>query len=225
MNYIKSAICHHHIMTSEIQSAQDLLRSYASITTVTDAGSWCATAERCIEELESFTSQTVQRSAELGQLASAQRQYAKSKSFVGRFFKSAEEKATHSNLESLRGRIDSSRKLVERLQELVDITPRTREEQASLLKELKFSKKELQLKKKEVSAEMKGIRTQARQKSAGAATSLTTLLVGQKYTAVERRSIRKSKERALSPQEDAKSAIEHQILVVEKEILRVESLR
>ncbi len=225
INYIKLASNHLHTMTSEIQSAQALLRSYASLTTVTEAGSWCETAEKCIEELEFLTSQKVQKRVELGQLASGQRQDTKDKSFMGRFFKSTEEKATHSNLESLRGLTDSSRKLAERLQELVDLTPRTKEEQASLVKELKLSKKELQLQKKEVSAEMKGIQTEARQKSASASTSFTTLLVGQKYTAAERRSIRQSKERALSPHEDAKSAIERQILVVEKEILRLESFR
>ena len=94
-----------------------------------------------------------------------------------------------------------------------------------LVKELKLSKKELQLRKKEIAAEMKGIRTDARQKSASAATSLTTILVGQKYTAAERRSIRQSKERALAPHEDSKSAIERQILAVEKEILRLEAFR
>ena len=212
-------------MKSEIQTAQDLVSSYASIATISGAVQWCTTAEQSIGELESFASKTKAEADELTRLALGQRVESKEKSFFGRFFKSADEKKTHSSIESLQGLVSASQKLAEQLQELVDITPKTKEEQISLIKELKISKKDLQLQKKEIAAEMKGIRTDARQKSASAATSLTTLLVGQKYTAAERRSIRQSKERALAPHEDAKSGIERQILAVEKEILRLEAFR
>jgi hypothetical protein len=212
-------------MASEIQIAQELLGSYASVTTISEASNWCKKAENSIVELKSFASRAKEEANDLDQLASSQRLESKEKSFLGRFFKSNDEKKTHSSINSLRGSIVSSQRLAENLQELVDITPRTKEEQVLLVKELKLSKKDLQLQKKEIAAEMKGIRTDARQKSANAATSLTTLLVGQKYTAAERRNIRQSKERALAPHEDAKSGIERQILAVEKEILRLEAFR
>jgi hypothetical protein len=72
---------------------------------------------------------------------------------------------------------------------------------------------------------MKDIRTSARQKSANAATSLTALLAGGKYTAAERRSIRYSKERALAPHEDTKAEIEREILTTERQIIRIETFK
>ncbi|MEJ6000302.1 hypothetical protein [Paucibacter soli] len=92
-----------------------------------------------------------------------------------------------------------------------------------LVKELKAVKKDLQLQKKELAVRMKDIRTVARQRSASAATSITAILTNRKYTAAERRSIVYAKERALAPHEDAKAAIERQILAMEHDILRVES--
>ena len=189
-------------MTSENQIAQELLNSYVSVSTITETGRWCINAEKCIGNLGNVASKAKEEVVALTRLASDQRLGSKEKSFLGRFFKSDNEKQTLSNIESMRSLTTTSQRLAERLQEMVDVTPRSKEEQSVLVKELKLTKKDLQLQKKEVTAEMRGIRTDARQKSAGAATSLTSLLAGQKYTAIERRNIRSSKERALAPHED-----------------------
>ena len=212
-------------MTSEIQTAKQLAARHGALSTISGAAEWCTSAEKAIAALETTASEANVQSASLTTQAENQRQAAKAKSFLGRFFKSPDEKSTQNGISEHKATAKSCFSLAEHLQELIDSTPATNEQQVALLKELKLSKKELQLKKKEIAAEMKGIRTDARQKSTNAASSFTTLLVGQKYTAAERRNIRQSKENALAPYEDAKSAIERRILSVEKEILRIDGFR
>jgi hypothetical protein len=90
------------------------------------------------------------------------------------------------------------------------------------LKELNLERKELQLKKREINEQIRQIRTAARQKSANLPDKLIGAFGGSKYRASTRRSIRYQKEAALSPHEDAKSAIEGEILNLEKDILWVE---
>jgi len=212
-------------MASEIQLAQELLSSYPSVTSITGAGDWCFKADKCIQELGALVAKANDETTKLSQVASAQRLVSKEKSFLGKIFKSTDEKKTKSELDAIADLITSSHKYAERLQELVDVTPKTKEEQSSLVKELKLEKKELQLRKKQIAAEIKGIKTVARQKSASAGSPLTTLLAGTKYTASQRRSIRYSKERALAPHEDASSALDRQILSLDKELIRLEAFR
>ncbi len=97
------------------------------------------------------------------------------------------------------------------MQEVMDFSPTSSEEQKVLLKELRQPKKELQVEKREVAARMKAIRTEARQQSVHAG----KVFLGSydsKLGENQRRQIRYSKESALRPQEDAKAAFERQLL-------------
>ncbi len=152
------------------------------------------------------------------------RQAAREKSFWGRFFKSAEEKANLASIHSCQQSISTCQRLGNAIQEKIDNTPTTKAEQVQLVKELKAQKKELQLQKRELAAEMKNIRTAARQKSSAVSTGWFAMAGDRKVTAIERREILRAKERALKPGEDAKVQVERVILAVEREILRLESL-
>lgn len=111
--------------------------------------------------------------------------------------------------------------LAAKLQEAIDFTPNTLEERKALVKELKQRKKELQVEKRSVAAEMKAIRAEAQHQSANAGTSFIGIY-NSKLAASQRRSIRYARESTLRPHEDAKSAIERQLLQVDRDILWAE---
>jgi hypothetical protein len=210
-------------MSNPIEAARHLLSLHATLSSITEAAKWRSETDSILASLVTTDVSAQEQTTHVARQASDLRIASREKSFFGRFFKSADEKAVQTERSKLQRTSELCRSLVADLQEKADDTPSARDEQAQLIKELKLRKKDLQLQKKEVNAEMKNIRTVARQKSANAATSLTTLFVGQKYTAAERRSIRYSKEQALTPHEDARVAIDRQILALERQILRMES--
>lgn len=108
------------------------------------------------------------------------------------------------------------------LQKAIDFTPNSLDEKKELLKELKTRKKELQLQKREVAANMKAIRREARTKSANAGRRLYGY--NSKIAARERRGIRYRKEAQLRPHEDLVTAIERQLLQIDKDIFWAESI-
>ena len=108
------------------------------------------------------------------------------------------------------------------LQEAIDFTPNSLNEKKELLKELKTRKKELQLQKRVVAANMKAIRRKARTESANAGRSLYGY--NSKMAARERRRIRYHKEAHLRPHEDLITAIERQLLQIDKDIFWTESI-
>lgn len=209
--------------TTSIQIAEQLLREYALLATLDCAAQWKGASENCIVQLLTDAEACNGSIAELRTKAARLRSETRQRSFWGRFFKSAEEKQAASSIATLTKATQSLRETADDLQEKIDDTPSNRDEKTRMLNELKVRKKELQLEKRELSAHMKNIRTEARQRSADAATSITALVAGSKYTAAERHSIRVSKEQALAPHEDAKASLERQLLALDREILRIES--
>jgi hypothetical protein len=105
------------------------------------------------------------------------------------------------------------------LSDAIDFTPNSPEEKKALLAELRIHKKELEADKREVALNMSAIRADARQKNADIDGRAS---YDSKSAARDRRQIHYEKEAALQPHEDAKAAIERQIIQVEKDILRVE---
>ena len=212
-------------MSNPFETARHLISHHASLSSIASAAKWRSDADSVLASLATTEVSSQERARSNAHQTTQLRIATKEKSFLGRFFKSSDEKAARLEGVELQRTFAICRSLANNLQEKTDETPATKEEQAQLVRELRTTKKELQLQKKEVNAEMKNIRTVARQKSASAATSLTTLIVGQKYTATERRNIRNSKERALTPHEDARVTLDRLLFNVEREILRMESYR
>jgi len=103
----------------------------------------------------------------------------------------------------------------------IDFTPNSLKEQKVLLKELRAQKKELQLQKREITATIKAIRREARTQSVHAGQILFSY--NSKSAAIQRRQIRYKKEAKLRPHEDAMTAIERQLLQIDKDIFWVES--
>jgi hypothetical protein len=110
------------------------------------------------------------------------------------------------------------------LLERIDQTPNTKKEQSAMLRELRAEKKELQAQKKEVKASAAQIRLVARQQSAeaGQGQLLGWPVYMRGVAAVERRAIRRAKESALAPHENAAAALDRQILNGDRRIAWVQ---
>jgi len=211
------------MVTSSAQTAEWLLRQHQSISTLAEMAHWKDAAEKSIIQLTAEAEECTARIGELRAKASQLRTETRLRSFFGRFFKSSEEKQVGFSIVAQIKAVQSWLSTVDVLQGKIDDAPSSEEEKRQMLSELKTRKKELQLEKRELNSQMKNIRTEARQRSASAGTSLSALVIGTKYTATERRSIRAAKERALAPREDAKAALERRLLALDREILRIES--
>jgi chromosome segregation ATPase len=211
------------MVTSSAKDAEWLLRQHQSVSTLAEMAHWKDAGEKCIIQLRAEAEECKTRIGELRARAGKLREETRLRSFFGRFFKSSEEKQVASSIVAQTKTVQYCFSTVDKLQVKIDDTPSSKEEKQQMLSELKAQKKELQIEKRELNSQMKNIRTEARQLSASAATSFSALVVGSKYSAAERRSIRASKERALAPREDAKAALERQLLTLDREILRIES--
>jgi len=135
-----------------------------------------------------------------------------------------EEKAAAKTVEQIERHMAALETLATELQQSIDFSPNSPDEQKALIKELRQRKKELQLKKREVVSNMQALRSEARQQSTIAGNTWLGLY-NSKLAARERRQIRYNKETALRPQESAKAAIERQILQVERDILWAEKFK
>lgn len=209
-------------MDSSLQAAEGLLKKHRSLSTLDDVARWKSVAEECIAKLSAEAEQRKLSTDELRGKAEQLRTETRERSFLGHFFKSTEEKQIASSITAQTKTAQSCWATAEELQEKIDNTPSSKEEKLKMLNQLKAEKKELQLEKRELNAQMKGIRTEARQRSVDVETSFTALIAGSKYTAAQRKSIRASKERALAPGEDAKAALERKLLALDREITRIE---
>ena len=199
-----------------------LLAEYKRLSTFSEVESWdrraSAEVDRIVAAIRKVDEDITRLSEQLHQVEKDHSE----KSFINRLFSSRKlEKDLNQQLENWSKQKAVLDALASQLQEAIDFTPNSRDEQKSLLKELKQRKKELQVEKREVAATMKAIRTEARQQSSEAGRVLG-IMYDSKVAAAQRRGIRYSKEAALSPHEDAKAALERQLTQVDRDILWAE---
>ena len=199
-------------------SAMEGLRTFAAVAGWdTEAQSEIARIETGVQALDSEIAAR-ERVLEDAKHARA------SKGFVAKLFDSGKAvKASQIALDSAQANRRRYDEMAEKLQELIDFTPNDGGEQKALVKELKQYKKELALKKREVATEMKNVRVSARQASANIGGNYGNKWAGQ-MNASQRRSIRLQKEALLGPREDQKSALERQLVAVDRRILWAERL-
>ena len=123
-------------------------------------------------------------------------------------------------LKKLSGIIASMPQAYDHLMARAERTPGSKKEQALLLRELRTEKKELQAEKKAIKTGASQIRREARQQASEA--GIVDGVFGQYYASRvatwERRAIRRAKEAALGPHEDAMTAVDRQINAVEEKI-------
>jgi len=103
--------------------------------------------------------------------------------------------------------------------------PKSPQEKALMLKQIKQEKKELNAKKKEANMQMRAIRSEASNASAHAGKVGLFGFYDSSIAAAQRRGIRIDKEEALAPLEGTKEEIESKILALDKCELFVEKFR
>lgn len=209
----------------DLKNFKSLMAEYKDLLTFEQVASWDQRAGSEVESIVRVIRETESMLAGIPQrLEQAKQEYAEENILTRLFSGRKSEKALVQLDESLRGYKTTLEGLASDLQEAIDFTPNSPADQASLLKELKARKKELQIKKREVAAEMKAIRTGATKQSAEAGMLFGGALYDRKIAATQRRSIRYNKEAVLRPHENAKSAIERQIIQIDRDVLRVEKI-
>jgi hypothetical protein len=198
-----------------------LMAEYKRLSTFGEVESWDRRASAETDRIVSAIRKVDEDNAELSEKLKQAEKERSEKPFFNRLFGSRKvEKYLAQQIENCRNHKAILEALAAQMQEAIDFTPNSPEEQKSLLKELKQRKKELQVEKREIAAAMKAIRTDARQKSSNAGRVFG--LYDSKVAASDRRHIRYAKEAALGPHEDSKAALDRQITQVDRDILWAE---
>lgn len=202
-----------------------LTSDFRTLATFSAIASWDRQAQMEIERITGVIRELDIEVSRQTQILEGVRKSKSEKSLIGRLFSSGkEEKELLQLVEKYNQYKATLGKMASQLQESIDFTPNSPEEQKTLLKELRQRKKELQVEKREIAAAMKAVRTDARQQSAQAG-RVFGVFYDSKVAASERRSIRYAKETTLRPHEDAKAAIERQLVQIDCDILWAEKFK
>ena len=139
------------------------------------------------------------------------------KPLVGRLFGGGnnEEKELAQRLERYKQSKSELTRAAIQLQDAIDFTPKSPDEQKGLIKELRLRKKELQEKKREITMVIRGPRSATPPQSAQVETVFDAATLG-------RRKARYARDAELLPHEKTKDAMERQMAQVDHDILRVE---
>ena len=207
----------------DLNNFKALMNEYKGLLTFEQVASWDQRASAEVEQIANAIREADAKRADASRRLEQTKQERAEQNFIARLFSSQKiEKSLDRLIQQFIEYKTSLEGLAAQLQESIDFTPNSPEEQASLIKELRQRKKELQLEKREVAAAMKAVRDDARQRSARAGQALGGLIYSSKVAASERRGIRYAKEAAVRPHEDAKAAIERQLVQVDRDILWAE---
>lgn len=206
--------------------ARELLRRSDSLSTFDDVNAWDSAAEAEVAKIRAYLAKLDDFERSLGEIEQRARTLRAQRPLLKRVFARApwkrDARARRNFMKAARLKLPD---LVDELQALIDKTPNSREEQQEMLKELRLVKKELNAEKRQVNEAMRQIRTDARQQGAKVGSGLGLFLSTSTSRRLDRMSIRLGKEAALSPHEDAKGALERQLLVVERALLWVERFK
>jgi hypothetical protein len=183
-----------------------LLAEFNDLKTFQDVESWDARAEKAAEEAATAGRMLTNFIEEAEKVAAEHAVILTDTPHI----RAARVKKTRDLAAKIRAVVPGFLKGYELLLERVEMTPNNKKDQAALLRELRAEKKGLQARKKEIKASAASVRREARQRSANAGTShfLGWPAYDSRVAAVERRNIRRAKEAALAPHEDAVEALD-----------------
>lgn len=204
---------------------KQLQTDYETLTRFSEVTEWISRANAELERIKTVLSELdegiIHKTAELEQ-AKAQRSKLP---LIKRMF------ASQQTQREITQRIAQYRNAKERLdapvQELtlnIRFLPTTPERKAEILEEMREYQEKLELKKKELAFNMKTIRRAGRDASDKADDGLGHDKWGRKLAASNRRSIRTATADALSPQQNAMSEVELELLALEHLTLRIKGI-
>lgn len=193
---------------------QNLLTDMLTLSTFAEVQEW---GERAAVEIERLRSVIHELDAEIARDTQSLEKltYERSKKMLGGLLGGGrEEKELAQRLEDLKSSRGSLNKAVNRLQEVLDFTPRSLEEKESLLTELRKRKRKLQEEKREITQVVRGPRLN-RPPDPNADAVVDT-------AARQRRQARYQREAELKPGETTVTALTRQIEQAERDIEWVE---
>jgi hypothetical protein len=197
-------------------SFANLMTEFGALSTFAEAATWGRRAEAEIERIAGLVRAVNMDIAQQTQ-ALDRLKYEQSKKLVGRLFGggSNEEKELAQQIEKYKQDKSALENMLMRLQDAVDFTPGSPEQQSVLIKELRQKKKEIQEKKREITTVMRIVRsdTQPNDELAYAVFSAATL---------DRRKMRYAREAELLPQETTSASYTRQIAQLDRDIQWVE---
>jgi hypothetical protein len=204
---------------------QRLCAQFDGLRTFDDVAQWDAAALDAALNLQRLAEQTrLHHQGLVVQADELARTRAATPFFKRLFASRSPELALRGQADQLAATLQQLGVMINDLLERIDYTPNDEKERKALIKELKAEKKELQHQKKEIAAQKRAINQAAREASANAGITQGWIFTTYDSTqaASERRAIRRQKIAMLAPHENAKTAIERQIIDLERRIMWVE---
>jgi phage-related minor tail protein len=198
---------------------RELMDKFNALSTFAEAKEWSIRAGNGVEQISGIIRALVMEIAQHTQTLERLKYEASKKPLVGRLFgggSSNEEKELTQQIEKYRQYKLELEKMVAQMQEAIDFTPKSPDEQRVLIKELRQRKKEVLEKKREITAVIRGPRRMDESQQNAQADP------GFDPAAAERRKARYTKDAEVSLQETTKTAIERQIAQLDRDILWVE---
>lgn len=193
---------------------KELMDKFHALSTFAEVQSWRKLAGNGIEQISgiirALNLETAQQTQTLERI-----KYEASKKLVGRLFGgSNEEKELTQQIEKYRQFKSDLESMVIQMQEALDFTPGSPDQQKELLKELRLRKKEIQEKKREITTVIRPAR--------GIAQAQTEQPAVFDSATVDRRKARFTRDEELRPGEKTKDAMERQLAQIDRDILWVE---
>lgn len=199
-----------------IDSANRLRASFEGLTTFQEVNIWDSEAKKAAEDIATLGRALLDRRIEFVEMIASY----KATTTDSENLKSARLEKSFAVINILDREIKALPVIHDHLMACAERTPGSKKEQALLLRELRTEKKELQAEKKAIKTGATQIKRDARQQAseAGYVDGIFGQYYASKIATWERRAIRRAKEAALGPHEDAMMAVDRQIDTVEKKI-------
>jgi hypothetical protein len=194
-----------------IHAAQKVIDQFGALRSFQDVAVWDAAARQAQDGLAAHGN-ALQTWVDSALAAIAQADALDEAGHIKR----ARKKKTAASVKAAQEQIEALTEAYDALDERVEMTPDNKKAQQAVLRDLRAQKKELQAEKRESRTAAAQVRREARVASAAAGT--VWMFYDAKVAAIQRRRIRREKEAAVAPHEDAASAIERRINALERRI-------
>lgn len=208
------------MMTPLHDTARTALNQIRTTTTYQQIAEWDSQAARLIKELHDEIAEcnmgVSKRKAAIEALKAS---HAKKSIIARAFANQSEQRQLVVEISKLQAHIAESEPLIVELQDASDLTPNDKPQRDALVAELKQRRKELQLNKREAAANLRAVRVEAHHQSTVAGKDLLGSTYNAKSASHERRQIRYARMEVVRPHEDAKAAIERQIIEIDRDTL------
>lgn len=200
-------------------SVKELMAKFQTLSTFAEVSDWSNQAENEIERISAIIRKLdVEIARDTETLERIKYEHAK-KSLVGRLFGAGnDEKELSQHIEQYRQSKSELIKAAMQMQESIDFTPKSPEEQKVLIQEIRQRKKEIQEKRRENTMVIRGPRADVTEQNAQARAIFGVAML-------ERRAARYARDAEPLPQEKPRESVDRQMAQFDREILWAEKFK